>query len=96
LKIRALFALVLILLLLLQLRFWFGPGSIEERARLQRAIDEQQAVNAELEASNRLIEREIRAFQEEPGQAVEGRAREDLGLIREGETFFIIIQESDD
>lgn len=92
---RVLLGILIALVLLLQLRFWFGPGSIEQRTSLQREIEAQRLINAEIEAANRLVEREIQAFQEQPDEAVEARAREDLGLIREGETFFLLPEDNE-
>ncbi len=84
------------LFLLLQLRLWFGDGSLEDRAMLQRALDEQEAQNARLETRNQVVEREIQAFEDNPQEAVEARAREELGLIKEGETFYLVTEEEEE
>lgn len=81
-----LFALV-VLLGLLQYRLWFADGSLAERHRLQRQIDEQARINLELEQRNAVLEREVLELQSGT-QGVEQRAREQLGLIREGEVFY--------
>lgn len=85
-----------LLFVLLQLRLWFGDGSLEERAMLQRELDAQQSENARLELRNQVVEREIQAFEDDPDDAVEARAREDLGLIKDGETFYLVTEEEDD
>jgi|TARA_B110000483_G_scaffold216665_1_gene268402 cell division protein FtsB len=84
---------LLALLLLLQIRLWFGGGSMEGRAILMRYIEEQQSANDRLEARNEVVEREIEEFHEDPEGAVEERAREELGLIKEGETLYLLIEE---
>ena len=84
-----------LLLLLLQARLWLGDGSLEARAELQRALQSQADANARLEVRNEVVERDLRAFEETPERAVESRAREDLGLIKDGETFYLIVDEED-
>lgn len=84
-----------LLFVLLQLRLWFGDGSLEERAMLQRELDAQKSENARLELRNQVVEREIQAFEDDPDDAVEARAREDLGLIKDGETFYLVTEEDD-
>ncbi len=81
-----LFALV-VLLGLLQYRLWFADGSLAERHRLQQQIEEQARINRELEQRNAVLEREVLELQSGT-QGVEQRAREQLGLIREGEVFY--------
>jgi len=59
-----------------------------------REIESQEQVNDRLEARNEVVEREIEEFREDPEAAIEERAREELGLIKEGETFYRIIPKS--
>lgn len=82
-----------LLLVLLQIRLWFGDGSLEERARLNREIEQQQSANDRLEARNEVVELEIQEFREDPEAAIEERAREELGLIKEGETLYILVDD---
>ena len=78
---------LLLLLGVLQYRLWFAEGSLAEQRRLQRQVEEQARVNEELRRRNAILEREVLELQ--TGNAgVEQRAREQLGLIREGETFY--------
>ena len=87
--------LLIALLLALQIKLWFGDGSLEDQARLQRSIEAQQSANDRLEARNEIVEREIQEFQEDPQGAIEERAREDLGLIKEGETLYLLVEEDE-
>ena len=86
-----LFALLAVLLWL-QYRLWFGPGSWEEITRLRREIAQQEETNAELRARNELLSREVHSLKSDLG-TVEERARRELGLIKEGETFYLIVEE---
>ena len=84
---RWLLVALLLLLGLLQYRLWIAEGSLAEQRRLQRQVEEQARVNEELRRRNAVLEREVLELQ--TGNAgVEQRAREQLGLIREGETFY--------
>lgn len=75
------------LLLLLQYRLWLAGGGIAEALRLQTQIEQEQARNAELSARNALLEQQILELQQGT-RVIEQRAREDLGLIKEGEVYF--------
>lgn len=86
---------LVVLLALLQIKLWFGEGSLEERASLMREIESQEQVNDRLEARNEVVEREIEEFREDPEGAIEERAREELGLIKEGETLYLLVEEDE-
>lgn len=89
---RWLFVVLLLLLALLQYRLWFAEGSLAEKHRLQQQVQEQTRINEELRARNAVLEREVLELQ--TGNAgVEQRAREELGLVREGETYIQVIGE---
>ena len=87
---RWLLLTLLILLGIMQYRLWFADGSFAEKHRLELQIEEQTRINAELEARNAVLEREVLELQTGK-KGVEQRAREQLGLVREGETFYQII-----
>ena len=91
---RWLLAVMLLLLGILQYRLWIAEGSLAEQRRLQRQVEEQTRVNAELRQRNAILEREVLELQ--TGNAgVEQRAREQLGLIREGETFYQFVDKEE-
>jgi cell division protein FtsB len=90
--LRWLLVILLGLLLILQYRLWFAEGSIAERHRLELQVEEQTRFNSELEARNAVLEREVLELQT-GNKSVEQRAREELGLIREGETFYQIVEQ---
>ena len=81
-----------IMLLGLQVQLWFGEGSLRHVHSLESQVDELQAQNAGLRERNELMDAEVRDLKEGL-DAVEEIARKDLGMIREGETFFIITEE---
>lgn len=79
--------MLLILLVGLQYRLWIAQGSLAERHRLQGQIEEQIRINSQLQERNTALEREVLDLQN-GNKGLEQRAREQLGLIRQGETFY--------
>lgn len=82
---------LVILLVVLQYRLWIADGSFAEQHRLEQQIAQQQQINKELEARNAVLEKEVLELQS-GNKGVEQRAREELGLVREGETFYQIVE----
>ena len=66
---------------------WIADGSLAEVHRLERQIEEQARINEQLQERNTALEREVLDLQS-GNKGLEQRAREQLGLIREGETFY--------
>ncbi len=79
-----------LMLAALQHRLWVGPGGLPDVLRLREAVARQQAENARLAARNAALAAEV-ADLKRGLEAVEERARSELGMIREGETFFQVI-----
>jgi len=87
---RLLIAALVALLLLLQYRLWFGDGSLSEVVQLSRELELQKQKLAELEERNRRLEAQVLDLQNGL-DAYEEKARHDLGMIRQDETFFQIV-----
>lgn len=85
-------AVLLVILVGLQYRLWVGEGSMAHRVELQREIAQQQGVNDALHERNRVLALEVNALKSGL-DAVEERAREQMGMIKEGETFFMIVED---
>lgn len=83
--------LLLLLLLFLQYRLWFPEGSKAELARLRVEISLQGQRNLKLQHRNRELELEVIELQTGL-ESLETRAREDLGFIKEGETYYQVIE----
>lgn len=88
-------AVLALVLLALQARLWFGEGSLRHVASLERQVEVLNEKNAELAERNRLLAADVRDLKEGT-EAVEEIARKDLGMIREGETFFLIVEPQQD
>ncbi|MCK0164722.1 septum formation initiator family protein [Marinobacter sp. S6332] len=89
---KLLWAFMVVLILLLQVRLWVGEGSFAQVWTLEQSIAEQRGENAELSTRNARLYAEVRNLRNEQG-AVEERARMNLGLIRNDETFFLVVEQ---
>ena len=74
----------------LQYRLWFGDGSLSEVVQLSRELEVQKQKLHELEERNRKLEAQVLDLQNGL-DAYEEKARNDLGMIKKGETFFQIV-----
>ncbi|WP_070988910.1 cell division protein FtsB [Halofilum ochraceum] len=91
---KVLIAVLVALLLTLQYRLWFADGGLAEVHRLQKEIAKQEEHNARLRERNQALAAEVRDLKKGM-EAVEARARSELGMVGEGETFFRVIEKTD-
>ena len=88
---KALIAILVVILLLLQYKLWFGDGNIRDVWALREAIEQQKQENRQLLERNTALEAEVQDLKQGL-EAVEERARSELGMIKKDETFFQIIE----
>ncbi|HID81543.1 MAG TPA: cell division protein FtsB [Chromatiales bacterium] len=88
---RILTIILIILLVLLQYRYWVGEGSQQEVWRMKKAVAAQKQENEKLQARNKALEAEVQNLKKGL-DAIEERARSELGMIKEGETFYRVIE----
>jgi len=81
---------LVIFLVLLQYRLWFGKNSVPDYLSLQSEVVRQQLDNEKLIQRNKLLYADTDDLKLGV-EAIEERARNELGMIKEGETFFRII-----
>ncbi len=82
---------LLLILLALQYRLWVGDGSVAELRRLEAEVEQQRMENAALLQRNQMLEVEVLDLKNGL-EAVEERARSELGMVKEGETFYLILE----
>lgn len=87
---RGLLLVLLILLALLQYKLWLGEGGFTDVKRLEQKVAEQVQENAMLHQRNLELEAEV-ADLREGVEAIEERARSELGMIKEEEEFFLVV-----
>lgn len=83
-------SLLLALLGLLQYKLWLSPSGIPQFWILKSGIAQLNQDNAQLQARNDHVRTEVEDLKH-GDEAVEEHARNDLGLIKSGETFYQII-----
>lgn len=79
-----------ILLLLMQSKLWFGDGSVREVIELRKTVEDQHSKNDQIKQRNIVLEAEVEDLKK-GFEAIEERARSELGMIKEGETFIHIV-----
>lgn len=84
-------AILILIILGLQYRLWFGEGSLEQITELEREIEKQKIENASLQDRNNLLLSQIRELKE-GSEGLEEKARQDMGMVKEGETFYYITE----
>lgn len=89
---RALALLLLITLGWLQSTLWFGKNGLSDYAKVSDDVILQEEVNQGLRNRNEQMFAEIDDLKK-GSEAIEERARHELGMIKKGETFYRIIDE---
>lgn len=92
--LRIVLVLLLALLAWLQYRLWFGSGGEREVAALEARVERQARDNAGLRQRNDALAAEVEDLKSGEA-AVEERARNELGMIKPGETFYRVIERQD-
>lgn len=80
------------LLLFLQYRFWIAEGSYLDVVKLNQQIAQQQQENQVLRERNRVLNAEVDSLKK-GNDTLEERARSNMGMVKEGETFFLFLKE---
>lgn len=92
---KVLVAILLLMFLALQYQLWVGEGGLPEVWQLQNALEQQQKENATLRERNARLQAEVKGLKQGL-DAVEEVARDELGMIKEGEVFYQIIESPSD
>ena len=87
---RVLLAILLLVLVALQLTMWFGEGGYRDVQRLSQRVDQQARENETLAQRNRELQAEVDDLRQGL-EAIEERARSELGLIKENEEFYQVV-----
>ena len=88
---KILIVILIVLIAHLQYRLWFGDGSITEIRAYQQRLDDLTQQVEEKRLRNEALYAEVVDLRK--GQeALEERARDELGMIKDNETFFQVIE----
>jgi cell division protein FtsB len=83
---------LMLFLMLLQYTLWFGKNGLSDLRTVSEKISLQKSVNEKLKLRNKEMFAEIDDLRQGL-DAVEERARNELGMIKKGETFYRIVNE---
>lgn len=87
---RWLIVILITLLIGLQYKLWVGEGSLAEVWQLHTAVGEQRLENEHLAERNAALEAEVKDLKQGL-DAVEERARSELGMTKEDEIFYQLV-----
>lgn len=82
--------LLVAMLLVLQYRLWVGEGSLADLHLLKQDIERQKEELLQMQRRNQALQAEVDDLKKGL-EAIEERARNDLGMVREGEIFYQIV-----
>jgi cell division protein FtsB len=85
-------AILVSLIVLIQYPLWLGKGGWLTAWRLEHKLEGEKAKSAKLETRNAALAAEVRDLKQGT-EAVEERARYELGMVRPDEVFFQIVPE---
>lgn len=91
---RLITAVLILFFVLLQYRLWFGKNSVPDYLALEEEVTRQLANNNKLKQRNKLLYADTDDLKS-GSEAIEERARHELGMIKQGETFFRVIPSDD-
>ncbi len=90
--LRWILLLLLVLCVALQVKLWSGQGGRADVQRLQARVALQKAENASLRQRNEALVADVDDLKTGT-DAIEEKARGELGMIKPGETFYQVVEE---
>ena len=90
---KILAAVLASLVVALQYPLWLGKGSWRTVSDLGKSLEQQRATNASLQARNDALDAEVRDLKQ-GYEAIEERARMELGMIKPDEIFYQVVAPS--
>ena len=79
-----------LLFVLLQYDLWIGEGSLSSSYRLEEQAENQRLENSKLAARNQVLAAEVQDLKQGL-EAIEERARNEMGMVGKDETFYQIV-----
>lgn len=86
---KLLIVIALVVFAALQYSLWLGEGGVADVRRLKQSVAAQQEENKRLAERNRVLEAEVQDLKNGL-EAIEEHARQDLGMIKSNETFYLV------
>ena len=87
--------ILIALIALVQYPLWLGKGSWLKVWEIDQQVTRQHESNRKLQMRNAALDAEVRDLKQ-GHEAIEERARNELGMIKQNEIFFHIVNEKND
>ena len=84
-------AVLVALIVLIQYPLWLGKGGWLRAWQIENDLQKQKLANRKLEARNAALAAEVRDLKQGT-EAIEERARYELGMVRHDEVFFQVVE----
>lgn len=88
---KVLLGALVVVLVMLQVNLWVGEGSFSQLRSLEAQVEVQKQENVVLAERNLELENEVLDLKTGL-DAVEERARSEFGMVKDGETLFLIVE----
>ncbi|OGT16823.1 MAG: hypothetical protein A3I12_04270 [Gammaproteobacteria bacterium RIFCSPLOWO2_02_FULL_38_11] len=79
---------LLALLILLQYKLWVDTKGLPQVLRLKKQSSQLQQQNEDLEKKNKNLQNQVASYRQ-GNEMYEGHAREDLGMVKQDEDFYL-------
>ena len=89
--IRFFIIILIVFFLMIQFDIWFKDDGFYRVKELEQMISNQVEENKRLKLRNEQLQREIEELKSGT-ESIEEKARTDLGMIKEGEEFYLIVE----
>jgi cell division protein FtsB len=89
--VKVIITILVVLLLYFQFKLWVGDGGIPDVMHVQNEVDNAKIEEKKLQERNKALAAEVRDLKQGL-EAIEERARNELGMIKDDETFYQIIK----
>lgn len=87
---KVLTLILILLVILLQYPLWLGKGSWLKVWEIDQQVTRQHEINQKLQMRNAALDAEVRDLKQ-GHEAIEERARSELGMIKQNEIYFHIV-----
>jgi cell division protein FtsB len=94
-SLKVLTLILIALIALLQYPLWLGKGSWLKVWEIDQQVTRQHESNRKLQMRNAALDAEVRDLKQ-GHEAIEERARNELGMIKQNEIFFHIVNEKNE
>ena len=88
---KFLLLLLVVMFAMLQYKIWFAPGGVVETLQLKRSIEKLNKKNQALSEKNAILKADVKDLKT-GYNAIEERARNELGMIKRNEVFYQVVQ----